>query len=389
MFPGVTEGSARRISSHAADPDGRRLIEWTGERCVPWVQDSAMLYEHFHRYLWAAQIVMGHRVLDVGSGEGFGAAILAESAASVVGIDLDAAAVAHAAANYSQANLTFEQASATDLSRFADASFTVVIAFEMIEHVGDQERVILEVDRVLTADGIVLISTPDRELYGKASGRVNAFHERELSLAEFRSLLATRFEHVDIWGQRTITGSYLSALDPPDEGRCPPTSDFLVRRSAQGGLQRMPSSEPIFCVALASNRPLPALARSSTLADEGLELVHETARAYAGAVEERERLLGEVHQQLARVNLLYGEKHEEVVALSRALGSVEAQLLETGDRLNAAEASLALIEQSVSWQMLQRARAAYRGVVGERSLLARSISRALRLVGRLLARSRD
>jgi O-antigen biosynthesis protein len=33
--------------------DATRLIEWTGERCVPWVQDTAMLYEHFHRYLWA------------------------------------------------------------------------------------------------------------------------------------------------------------------------------------------------------------------------------------------------------------------------------------------------------------------------------------------------
>lgn len=344
-----------------------------------------MLYEHFHRYLWAAQLVAGRRVLDLGSGEGFGAAILAESAASVVGVDIDAGTVAHALANYARANLTFEQASAVDLSRFADQSFTAVTAFEMIEHVDDQERVIFEVDRLLSDEGIVLISTPDKDLYSKASGRVNVFHERELSLAEFRSLLAARFEHVAVWGQRTITGSYLRALDTPGDARCPLTADFLVKRSAQDGLQRVPDPEPIFCVALASRRALPPLARSSTLADEGLELVHETARAHALAVEERDRLLGEVSQELARVTHLHGEKHEEVVALSRVLGSVEAQLLQTGDQLNAANTKLALIEQSVSWQVLQRVRAAYRSLIGERSRLGRGISRALRFVGRLLA----
>jgi len=53
-----------------------RLIEWTGERCVPWAPDVQVVYEHMHRYLWAAGLVAGRRVLDVGSGEGFGAAIL-------------------------------------------------------------------------------------------------------------------------------------------------------------------------------------------------------------------------------------------------------------------------------------------------------------------------
>ena len=42
-----------------------RLIDWTGERCVPWAPDVQVVYEHMHRYLWAAQLVGGKRVLDL------------------------------------------------------------------------------------------------------------------------------------------------------------------------------------------------------------------------------------------------------------------------------------------------------------------------------------
>jgi O-antigen biosynthesis protein len=389
----VTEGSASRTSAQAEGPGPARLIGWTGERCVPWVPDPAMLYEHFHRYLWAARIVAGRTVLDLGCGEGFGAAILADSAASVLGLDLDATTVAHAIASYRRPNLEFAQADATDLSRYSSESFSAVIAFEMIEHLVDQERVVGEIERVLTADGILLISTPDKDLYRDASGQSNAFHEHELSLAEFRSLLAGRFGHVAFWGQRTITGSYLSAVDASEDGHdAPPKNpeesaagDFLVRRSGAVGMRQVRESRPIFCVAIASNAWLPDVGRTSTLVDEGLELLQENTRAHAAAVAERDRLLADVNEKLARANLLYGQKHEEVLDLSRRLPAVEAQLLETGDRLNEATATLARIEQSVSWQLIQAARRALYTGDGDRTRLAGAISRLLQFVGRHLS----
>ncbi len=98
--------------SAARIPGAPRLIEWTGERCVPWTADASMAYEHYRRYAWAAQLVGGRRVLDLGSGEGFGAAILAETAAEVLGVDIDDDAVRHSRANYARSNLRFERASA-------------------------------------------------------------------------------------------------------------------------------------------------------------------------------------------------------------------------------------------------------------------------------------
>lgn len=51
---------------------GKRLIEWTGERCVPWAKDLQVIYEHYHRYAFALRFTEGKRVLDLASGEGYG-----------------------------------------------------------------------------------------------------------------------------------------------------------------------------------------------------------------------------------------------------------------------------------------------------------------------------
>ncbi|MGB0096359.1 MAG: class I SAM-dependent methyltransferase, partial [Solirubrobacteraceae bacterium] len=199
-----------------------RLIGWTGERCVPWAPDSQVVYEHLHRYLWAARLVDDRHVLDLASGEGFGAAILAQSAASVVGVDIDERTVEHAGLNYGGPELGFEIADARDLSRFAEHSFGAVVAFEMIEHIAEQERVLDEIRRVLEPDGVLVISTPDRAAYGAASSEANRFHVRELAREEFAALLQTRFANTATWGQRTITGSALAALDHPTVGDAPP-----------------------------------------------------------------------------------------------------------------------------------------------------------------------
>jgi SAM-dependent methyltransferase len=369
-----------------------RLIEWTGERAVPWVQDPAMLYEHFHRYLWAARLLDARRVLDLGSGEGYGAAILASRSTEVLGVDIDEQAVEHANANYARPGLRFERASALDLSGLADGSFDAVVAFEMIEHVADHGRVMDEIGRVLAPDGMLVISTPDKDRYSRASGQVNAFHERELTFDEFVELLGSRYEHVAIWGQRTINGSYLSAIGPVQESSSPAGADFFVS-AGEDGLEVVEEPEPLFYVAVASRGALPAVARSSTLADFGLELVQQTARAHAVAVAERDRLLGEVNSQLFEANRTLDEKREEVLAVAAKLASVEQELLAKGAKLLAVEHELAdaqtfirRVEESVTWQSFQRAKAALYGVIGQESRLGRALGAMLRLLGRTFMR---
>ena len=250
---------------------GSRLIEWTGERCVPWTPDVQVAYEHYHRYLWASRLVQGRRVLDVGSGEGFGSAILSQSASEVVGIDLDERAVEHASLNYGTPALTYTQGSALDLSALEDAPFDAVVAFEIIEHVDDPECVLGELARVLRDDGILMISTPNRDVYRTASSRPNPFHRRELSVDEFRVLLARHFPNVAVWGQRTVTGSYLYPLQEMTDTERAPASDFYLER-AEDEWRATDTPPTLYCVALASRGGLPAIPYTSTLADPGLEL---------------------------------------------------------------------------------------------------------------------
>ncbi len=89
---------------------------------MPWAPDVQVVYEHLHRYMWAARVVAGRGVLDLGSGEGFGAAILAGSATHVVGLDVDGLTVVHSRLNYGAANLEFRVGTALNLSAFEDGA---------------------------------------------------------------------------------------------------------------------------------------------------------------------------------------------------------------------------------------------------------------------------
>ena len=63
--------------------------DYAVERFDPADGGPIMAYEHVHRYAACAEIVRGKRVLDVASGEGYGAALLARTAQHVLGVDVD------------------------------------------------------------------------------------------------------------------------------------------------------------------------------------------------------------------------------------------------------------------------------------------------------------
>src|ERR1700733_2545379 len=123
-------------------------MEFTGERVIPGQVDTDLLNEHLARYAFAARLARGKRVLDTGCGVGYGSAELAKSAVSVVGVDTAAEATANAREHYRLPNLHFEQASCGGLPH-RDASFDLVVAFEVIEHLADWREFLQEVRRVL------------------------------------------------------------------------------------------------------------------------------------------------------------------------------------------------------------------------------------------------
>jgi len=369
-----------------------RLIDWTGERCVPWAPDVQVVYEHYHRYLWAAELVRGRRVLDVGSGEGFGSAILAGTAEHVTGIDLDPTTVEHSQLNYVAPNLGFEVGSALDLDRFESGSFGAVVTFELIEHVSDHERVLAGIERVLAPDGLLVISTPDRRMYTDATGRHNPFHEHELTEPELRDLLGAHFGHLELFGQRAVTGSRIAAVD--ERPTLPTGRPFALRKVGEDW-RSAGEPAPMYLVAVASREPLPELPTDSLLSDYELHVLHQHAEAGAATRRELSAARGEaerVQQELADA----GRAAEQQQALEQqqrqtldvSFDRIAAQRDEI-EQLKAERAhdvtELRRMRESIVWNGFQRARGkVFSALGGTGSRRARTLQWTIRAAGRRL-----
>ena len=188
-------------------------LDFTGERFTPECVRE-IWYEHFHRYAFAWPAARARRVLDAACGEGYGSALLADSAASVLGVDISDAAVKHARARYAHIpNLHFETHDATVLDALPDASFDLIASFETLEHVQAQARMLAGFKRLLAPGGVLLVSSPDKAQYTDAAGHANPFHVRELYRDELESLLAAEFPARRLFAQKLLFQSALWRID--------------------------------------------------------------------------------------------------------------------------------------------------------------------------------
>ena len=180
-------------------------MEFTGERFVPAAISGEIAVEHFQRYRAMRGLVQGRRVLDLACGEGYGSAILAETAQQVLGVDIDADTVAAAQQRYVAENLQYRRGSATEIP-LPDHSVEVVISFETIEHINgeQQQQFLAEVRRVLVPEGLFVVSTPDRKIYSDDRQYHNHFHVKEFYRQEFADFLTGYFSQVQFLQQGTV-----------------------------------------------------------------------------------------------------------------------------------------------------------------------------------------
>ncbi len=232
-------------------------VDFTGERFVPGVEGDIQL-EHLHRYLAVRRLVRGKRVLDIACGEGYGSDLLAATAASVVGVDIDAASIAHAQETYARnasggATVRFLCGDAAAIP-LGDACVDVVVSFETIEHLVDHQRMLSEIRRVLAPGGVLVLSSPDRREYTDIPRTRNPYHLRELYQSELGALLAEHFRAHALYGQRVHYGSVLAPMD----GRAGGFTGY--REDEDGGcVEGAGLPNPVYLVAVASDGELPEL----------------------------------------------------------------------------------------------------------------------------------
>ena len=185
-------------------------MEFTGERMIPGKVDKDLEIEHLMRYQFASQFVAGKTVLDASCGAGYGSAILAKDAKSVDGLDISEETIVYAKENYKADNIRYTCGSIASLP-FADASFDVYVSFETLEHVDGetQEAFLQEALRVLKADGILIVSTPNKTVYDKRGH--NDFHVKELTYTEFHDFLNAKFSNIHFLSQQWELSMSLTA----------------------------------------------------------------------------------------------------------------------------------------------------------------------------------
>lgn len=154
---------------------------------------------HLDRYRFAAKRVKGKYALDCACGTGYGVRLLHEEgkAANVIGVDIDEKAIEYAQKKHRAVNTYFVRATANQLP-IADGSADVITSFETIEHLPDDAALIKEFHRVLRADGILIISTPNQWPLA-----TTPFHVREYNRRSFIAVLEGRFDCIEIYNQNS------------------------------------------------------------------------------------------------------------------------------------------------------------------------------------------
>jgi SAM-dependent methyltransferase len=180
-------------------PQGVPPLSLTGERTLPDVpEENYWFRRHLAVYEWIAARAHGRRIVDLACGEGYGSAVLARTAAAVVGVDANPEAFEHARLKYTGGRLRFER----NMLELWTGDVDCVVFLQTIEHVQDPDAVMAHLRELVGPAGVAYVSTPNvLTLAPKGAERSgNPWHVREYRAHEYRALCERHFGSVDLLG---------------------------------------------------------------------------------------------------------------------------------------------------------------------------------------------
>lgn len=145
----------------------------------------------FERYNFCIRYCRNKKVLDIPCGVGWGTSLL-KGAASIVGIDISSEAIDYAKKHYGKRDIEFYVGDMQSIP-LKDDSINVIICLEGFEHVNKDIglKFIDESKRVLTTEGLLIMTCPVLNEYGKPTG--NPYHLYEYPADELIEILNYNF----------------------------------------------------------------------------------------------------------------------------------------------------------------------------------------------------
>jgi 2-polyprenyl-3-methyl-5-hydroxy-6-metoxy-1,4-benzoquinol methylase len=183
--------------------DFNRITDMPGQKAT-----AEQLSRIFSRYHFARQYAEGKDVLDVGCGSGLGLTYIAEIARKVVGGDIDEKNVTVAKEICSKNKKVVVTSLNAHNLFFRDESFDLILLFEVIYHLDNPDRFLAEAHRVLRGNGILLISSVNKDW---RDFHPSIFARRYYSVPELNDLLKNYFSNVEIYG--AFMASYKNRRD--------------------------------------------------------------------------------------------------------------------------------------------------------------------------------
>ncbi|MCG8398127.1 class I SAM-dependent methyltransferase [Bacillus atrophaeus] len=184
------------------------MMTYTGERVIPKLMNpmNMLLLEHIARYQFSLPYARTGKVLDMACGSGFGTHFLAKKAKhlvdQVVGIDVDPKAIQYAKGIYYHPKAVYQQQDAADpLLPQILGQFDLILSFETIEHIENEQQFMKNIYDMLKPGGQLILSTP----FGKGRGIPcgSPFHVHQVTKEEFCSMF-DRFVHTEFYYQNGV-----------------------------------------------------------------------------------------------------------------------------------------------------------------------------------------
>ena len=291
-----------RIGTLTAATERKPMLEDPGGRYFPWTENAAIGYEYLHRYAYAAQFVQNKQVLDLACGEGYGSHLLSRMAQLVVGVDIDSNAIKHASNTYIRRNLQYKVGSITDISIEGSKIFEVIVCFDAIEHIEDQNKFLEEVKRLLAPEGLFIVSTPNRWAYSNAPRYENPVHVHGLYFDEFKALLEKYFGQVKFLGHNVYCNSNIWPL--LSEAKTSVVEYVVESNAREFVFVEREKKTPLSVIAIASDRQEKIDEKASVLVDISNELLEQHSQ-------KRARFAAELHELTQKAAELDDTVHEQ------------------------------------------------------------------------------